>query len=213
MTWKNLNPDWEYRYVSAKSREYYIDHFYSKLYKLHDKVSQADLWRYLVTYEHGGVYADMDSICTVPLTYMLEQHQNNADIVAMPVDQFGYSNNSNFAIVKSSKIMKNILNNVVTHYKKFNWIDFLMKTATMEQFWEYFAIEMKLHPGIYHEVVLAEDPALVSLNFDVIHSMGLKHTFDFDYPVNYYGKETTYFELAKEHKWDTYIPSLESFPQ
>lgn len=205
MTWKNLNPDWEYRYVSAKERESYIDTSFLNLYKMHDKVSQADLWRYLVTHEYGGVYADMDSICTTPLTYMLDQGQHNAELVAMPIDANGYSNNSNFAIVNSSQIMKNILKNLISHYKKPNWIELFMNTTTTDEFWEYFTDRIKLHPALYYSVVFAEDPSLVSFSFNVIHSEGIKHTFNYDYPVNYYGKDTSYFELAREHKWETHI--------
>jgi hypothetical protein len=205
MTWKNLNPDWEYRYVSAKERESYIDSSFINLYKMHDKVSQADLWRYLVTYKYGGVYSDMDSICTTPLTYMLDQHQNNAELVAMPIDANGYSNNSNFAIVNSSQIMDNILKNLVAYYKKPDWIQLFMNTTTTGEFWEYFTDNIKLHPALYYDVVFAEDPNLVSFNFDVVHSQGIKTTFNYDYPVNYYGENTSYFKLAKEHNWETHI--------
>ncbi len=84
-TWKNLNPDWEYRYVSHTEREEIIKKYpiLWKYYPTQDPVCQADMWRYVVTYEHGGVYADMDSICTKPLTYMLSSLED-AEIFVCP---------------------------------------------------------------------------------------------------------------------------------
>lgn len=84
-TWKNLNPDWEYRYVSHTEREEIIKKYpiLWKYYPTQDPVCQADMWRYVVTYEHGGVYADMDSICTKPLTYMLSSLED-AEIFVPP---------------------------------------------------------------------------------------------------------------------------------
>lgn len=211
MTWQNLNPDWEYRYVGAKQREHYVkeaDYLLYKIYKKHDKVSQADMWRYLVTHEFGGVYADMDSICTMPLTYLLDNHQNGAEMVATP-ENGGFVFNSNFAVVPSSKIMKRILEHLVTYYERTNWIHLFMSVNNEEEFWEQFAIGIKLHPGLFADIVVRELPELVSFNFTAfIHETGIKTSFDYDFPVNYYGKETSYFKLAKEHGWETHMPSF-----
>lgn len=213
LTWKNLNPDWEYRYLSGEQREQYVrnnNYLLWKIYKLSDKVSQADLWRYVATYTEGGVYADMDSICTVPLTYMLEKDQNNAEIVVVPshIDKVLF--NSHFAAVQSSKTMKKVLENVVAHYKNNDWIQTLMEYDTMEDFWEEFSRRVRLHPEIFCSIVRAEDPELVSYSFVTNHADELKTTFDHDYVVNYYGKEVSYFELAKENGWKTYIPLANS---
>ena len=68
MAWKNLNPTWEYKYVSARERADQVKSFDYNLYKFYvlaDKVTQADIWRYIVVYKHGGVYADMDSMLSL----------------------------------------------------------------------------------------------------------------------------------------------------
>lgn len=211
MTWKNLNPDWEYRYVNAKEREHYVreaDYLLYKMYRRHDKISQADMWRYLVTHEFGGVYADMDSICTSPLTYLLDNHQNGAELVATTV-LGGKVLNSNFAAIKSSKLMKKLLINLYAHYEKTNWIHLFMRCDNEEEFWEQFAIAIKLHPGLFTDVVVHELPELVSFNFTAfLHETEIKTSFTRDFSVDYYGKEKSYFNLAKEHGWETHMPSL-----
>jgi hypothetical protein len=90
-TWINLNPGWEYKYMSSKDRADMMkehDHFYNVLFR-NDlvckycrvvcerhmkpfKMHQADIWRYYVVNKFGGVYVDMDSVCIQPLDYMLE---------------------------------------------------------------------------------------------------------------------------------------------
>jgi hypothetical protein len=92
-TWQVLNPDWEYRYASAaKRREMVVElgsHFInSGSYDQYDPViagmMQADLWRILVVYYYGGVYADMDSVCLAPLQEMLDLYSDKDLIVTPP---------------------------------------------------------------------------------------------------------------------------------
>jgi hypothetical protein len=86
-TWKNLNPGWEYRYVSHTEREDIIKKYpiLWKYYPTQDGVCQADIWRYVVTYEHGGVYADMDSVCTEPISYTLSNLEDHEIFVSTPI--------------------------------------------------------------------------------------------------------------------------------
>jgi hypothetical protein len=214
MTWQNLNPGWEYRYVNAAEREHYVreaDYLLYKMYKVHDKVSQADMWRYLVTHEFGGVYADMDSICTMSLDQMIAKYQNNAQLVALPPDGGNFVNNSNFAVTKQSQVMERILKNLVFYYEKTNWIQLYMHSDTVEEFWEQFAIGIKLHPGIFMDVVQRELFDLVSFNYyGAAHSEGFKTKFDYDFKVNYRGEPGLYLELADQFGWETHIPPLEN---
>lgn len=70
-TWINLNPEYEYRFHDDCD----IIHFlktdfpdYLEGYKkLKYGASKADLWRYLIIYKYGGIYADMDCKCITPL--------------------------------------------------------------------------------------------------------------------------------------------------
>lgn len=65
-TWIDGFPDWEYNYHSAKDRDIFIKDYYPEYLELYRFIKpgiyKADFWRYLIIYEFGGLYADMDSI-------------------------------------------------------------------------------------------------------------------------------------------------------
>ena len=70
-TWIDLNPEYSYHFVDDdEMREFIRNRFPSYLEafkKLKHGASRADLWRYLIIYEYGGIYADVDCICVNPL--------------------------------------------------------------------------------------------------------------------------------------------------
>ncbi len=124
MSWKNLNPGWEYIYHNKEERAEFILAHYPHLYEYFLKCSgiiQADIWRYCIVHDYGGVYADMDSVCIKPLDYMLKTY-NDEDLLAMDKNSVGprekekgYVNNSNFAAINNSKVLKNVIRDL---YKK-----------------------------------------------------------------------------------------------
>lgn len=73
-SWLLLNPHYEYNFQDdAEIERYVINHsdidtqtFFKAL---PIGVMKADLWRYLVMAEQGGVYSDIDSICCLPIDY------------------------------------------------------------------------------------------------------------------------------------------------
>lgn len=98
-TWKTLNPDWEYRYVDHIQREEIIKQnpIFWKYYHTQNPPCQADMWRYLITYKYGGVYADMDSICTIPIDSVLNNINDckNWELaVPSPIKKYHYSKSS-----------------------------------------------------------------------------------------------------------------------
>lgn len=75
-SWIDLNPEYEYRFcddgdiidfLKADFPEY-LDGYH----KLKYGASKADLWRYLIMYKYGGVYADIDCKCITPLRDWIE---------------------------------------------------------------------------------------------------------------------------------------------
>lgn len=70
-SWIDLNPEYEYRFHD----DHDIMNFLKKDFpdylegykKLKYGASKADLWRYLIIYKYGGVYADIDCKCIAPL--------------------------------------------------------------------------------------------------------------------------------------------------
>lgn len=70
-SWIDLNPEYEYRFHDdgdiLKFLETDFPNFLEGYKKLKFGASKADLWRYLIIYKYGGVYADIDCKCISPL--------------------------------------------------------------------------------------------------------------------------------------------------
>lgn len=78
-SWKTVCSNWEYRYVPASERRAMVETHYPSLLEVYDKfrsphevglpgiggMMQADIWRMVVVYTFGGIYADMDSLCLI----------------------------------------------------------------------------------------------------------------------------------------------------
>jgi len=84
LSYINLNPEYAYEfYDDERMAEYVCDfncrgfNFTAKeLKKAFDSLAvpagKADLWRYLIMYENGGVYTDFDSQCLKPLYHSID---------------------------------------------------------------------------------------------------------------------------------------------
>lgn len=67
-SWSRINPDYEYKYFDAKSREdFVLEHFGQEWHDLFVSlplgVMRADIWRCMAVYVYGGVYVDLDTMC------------------------------------------------------------------------------------------------------------------------------------------------------
>ena len=78
-TWKNENPEWEYKFWGYKAiDQFLLDYFpeFIEIYKnLRYDVQRWDAIRYLILFKFGGVYADLDYECLEPLEWL----SNNKD--------------------------------------------------------------------------------------------------------------------------------------
>jgi len=137
-TWIKMNPGWNYVYMGAKERRAYVESFYPELIKMYDrlgKMFQADMWRYIIVYNNGGCYADMDSICIMSLDKMLNQKYIDQEMVCTKIDiddnkprydrynnciETKYVNNSNFMSIKNSNILKTVINKMIAYS---NYVD------------------------------------------------------------------------------------------
>lgn len=122
-TWKYLNPEWQYIYVNAEERSKQVkkyDDFLYNCYLLLGKIHQADIWKLVATYEYGGVYADMDSICIKPIEETISVDYKQQQMMCSPIgfQNFGV-NNSNFGAIKNSEIIKLILDSYILKYKDY----------------------------------------------------------------------------------------------
>jgi mannosyltransferase OCH1-like enzyme len=67
-SWQHQNPNWEYKYVSAKERaQFVLNNFGEEWFSIYESykanVLKADLWRYMCLYINGGIYSDIDIKC------------------------------------------------------------------------------------------------------------------------------------------------------
>jgi len=122
-SYKINNPDWEYRYMNAKERSEFILKVYGK--EWHDiyinfphNIMRADLWKYLVVYQYGGLYTDIDSICKLPLNNLIN---NNYDMIVFFEDDLSYFSQGTFAAKSKNKIMKSVLNSIKNISKNPNY--------------------------------------------------------------------------------------------
>lgn len=184
-TWKNLNPDCEHRYLNAKEREKVVKDYSKTLYGLYEKLNgmyQADIWRIIATYEHGGVYADMDSICIMPLDDMINTGYTNQDMICTSIG-FQAKNNincSNFATIKNSNVMEEIVEKVATGL-------FKNSSAAM---WTTFSNTVKQHK----DNVYFQDSYF-------LHSKDFKVQFNGNTNILYNKKIINYLDLCKINEW------------
>jgi mannosyltransferase OCH1-like enzyme len=113
-SFKILNPDWEYNYVSGKKREEFVlKHFGKEWHKIYmsytANVLKADLWRYMCLYINGGVYFDLDILCKKPIESWLDLNLNFA--VSKEPNSPGYTQML-FGSSSKNIFLKNILKDI-----------------------------------------------------------------------------------------------------
>jgi mannosyltransferase OCH1-like enzyme len=187
MSWRNLNPGWEYIYHNFAQRSKYVKDNSPELYKIYRDVMkshQADIWRYLILKEHGGVYADMDSFCSTPLDYILNEIPENIDLVSTKTESPNHINNSNFAAVKNSKILNQCIEEIIYANRK------ELKRNRPDQ---------TIIHGCFSNVVM-NNPDIVSKIMKAHHGSSYKTKFDQNRQIiDYYGQEMTYKDFLSNH--------------
>jgi hypothetical protein len=191
LTWQNINPDWEYRYVSAKDRISHIIEYDKNLlnfYQKCNKVTQSDIWRYVVLYLYGGVYSDMDSLCKMSLTNMIESLKIKKELICVPIFKDSSLVTGSYASVKKINIFKNLISTLFVEDK------------------DYYRYGKEMHIGwekISNFILQHKDQ--ISFEFiGVIHGGHLenqyKYSRDFNVLVN--NKHISYLDLAKTNNWN-----------
>jgi len=113
-SWKKNNPDWEYRYVSARERDKFVlDNFGKEWHTIYNSykinILRSDLWRYMCLYINGGLYSDLDMLCKKPINYWLD---NNLDFVVSEEPEEPGLTQSIFASSAKNIILKNLLSDI-----------------------------------------------------------------------------------------------------
>jgi mannosyltransferase OCH1-like enzyme len=110
-TWKNLNPEYEYRYMDDIQAAQFILKEYGQ--EWHDLfvglpvgVMRGDLWRYMIIYKYGGIYTDLDTECLMPIDNWLNK---DYDMIVCPENNDHFCQWT-FAASKGNPILKSVLN-------------------------------------------------------------------------------------------------------
>ena len=79
MSWVEYNLDCEYRFYDDEDclnliKENFNDEVLQAYYLLEKGAFRADLWRYCVLYIYGGIYADIDTVCQMPMLALIENN-------------------------------------------------------------------------------------------------------------------------------------------
>lgn len=99
LTWQRMNPKWKYVYKNEFEKVQDIQEFgnetFSELATLVYGPYLADLWRYVMLYKFGGVYADLDSVCWLPMDLLGYIFENDRTCTwVTPEGDWGYVDNS-----------------------------------------------------------------------------------------------------------------------
>lgn len=207
MTWQNLNPDWEYRYANAAERAKQVESFSPELYLFYpfmDKPTQADIWRYIVVYENGGAYADMDSICVTPLDFVVDQMPENLEIAGPEANEDNLFYNANFFAIKNSNLLKETIEGVLTENHQLSLYSIINASKSNGGMSIPEAVSFQLRNGLYwYSSTLHLNIDRVWANYNgFIHMSSINESsWQPDYEVDYYGEPKKYLDLVKENNW------------
>lgn len=181
MSWRNLNPGWEHIYHNEKERAAYVKSESPELYKIYKEVKkqhQADIWRYTIVKNEGGVYADMDSFCTTPMDYILDELPDHIDLISTRTEKQNHTNNANFAAVKDSAIMNLCVQEIIKENEG------LRTRPNQEIIHTCFSNAVKNNPELVLKTMVAS------------HGSSYKTKFNQNIEkIDYYGQEMTYLEF------------------
>jgi len=109
--------DYEYRFMVTEDREKFIkDNYSTEIFNSYSRIqigaAQADLWRILVLYKHGGVYMDIDAHLVWPLRSIVKAEQTELYIVIKKGEISNYFIASKKGNDNLNKILNIILKNI-----------------------------------------------------------------------------------------------------
>jgi len=109
-TWKNKNPEYEHRYMDdIEAGQFVLKEFgqdwYDLFIGLPVGVMRGDVWRYMIIYKYGGVYADLDTECISSISnWMLD----DKDFIVCPENKMHFCQWT-FAATAGHPILKSVL--------------------------------------------------------------------------------------------------------
>jgi mannosyltransferase OCH1-like enzyme len=129
-TWKDLNPEYEYRYMDDnEAKNFILQEFGQDWLDIFNSyplgVMRGDLWRYMVVYIYGGVYADLDTLCKQPINSWINK---NKDMIICVDDDPQYYAQLAFAASPNNPTIKLVLDlikeaSAKTPYANMEYVD------------------------------------------------------------------------------------------
>jgi mannosyltransferase OCH1-like enzyme len=112
-TWKTLNPEYEYRYMDDSQAaqfilEEYGQEWHDLFIELPVGVMRGDLWRYMIIYKYGGVYADLDTECLNPINVWLNEEY---EMIVCPETNLHFCQWT-FAASAGNPVLKSVLDTI-----------------------------------------------------------------------------------------------------
>lgn len=98
MSWINHNPDYEYQLFDDEAMFTYVEHvdyapfsftrddLLKAMHSLKPGAGKADLLRYLIIYDRGGIYMDIDTVCLAPLRTFIHPEDDIVSGIGMRGD-------------------------------------------------------------------------------------------------------------------------------
>lgn len=117
-TWKDLNPEYEWHYMDdSQAKEFIYSEYGQEWLDIFNNcpvgVMRGDLWRYLVVYAFGGVYADLDTLCLSPIDNWL---LNDKEFIVCPETSQHFCQWA-FAATAGNPILKSVLYEIKEAFK------------------------------------------------------------------------------------------------
>ena len=117
-SWKLLNPNYNYVFFNDEMcRNFIKENFNKDVVKSFDCLIpgafKADLFRYCFLYINGGVYTDIDNICMVPLSDIINEEDRFVSVKDNSFGNQGLIYNSFIASERNNPILKKAIDLVV----------------------------------------------------------------------------------------------------
>ena len=190
-TWLNHTNNFNYYFYSDSMCDSFMknntsEKTYAAYLKLPLPVMKADLWRYCIIYEKGGIYADADTICLVDPKYLITYY-NNYNLIFALEGKYGLPHlfcQWWFAAPKNSPVLKIIIDNIVnkilsTNFNTITDSNFIHKITGPTIFTD--SIEQYLHRNkvsIYknkYNYLIYTNKLVKVFNPDIFHTKYIKH--------------------------------------
>jgi mannosyltransferase OCH1-like enzyme len=177
-TWKDLNPDWEHKYMNANDRrEFVLENFGQEWLDIFDScpfgVMRSNIWRYMIVYIYGGAYFDIDTICKSPIKNWIKENYDMT--ICRDDDKINYAQFA-FLGVPNHPALKDTLNEIKQRFTNPDFGDpDAVYTLTGEPIW---TEAVKRYLGSNNSIYAYDGKDIDMFHTTVIHHLGPRKNWD-----------------------------------